>query len=312
MVLVVLLLAAAGCGSNDSNSSSRTKPSSDTQPESRSSPTADWSDEDLAAAAEATRQDNAEGLRSSAKRFVANFYDDLDARQYQGAWRRLSPDLRSEMGTFQSWRDGYHSTLNSEVSNVSVEMTSDTTAAVSATLRAADVDACADTVRRRFAVTWTLARSGDRWKGEKVDAKKVAGHEPTTEFADCEASGGEDGPSSRSGAGGPSDQIEDPDSEPLYLGSEEDPCIDSCSGPGPVGNGYPTRCADGAISHSGGRPGACSHHGGVAGGSSAGAGSLPSTGSSSSSSGAGSVQVDGYFRKDGTYVAPHTRRSPRR
>ncbi|MCT3704275.1 hypothetical protein HZQ89_17910 [Elizabethkingia anophelis] len=33
---------------------------------------------------------------------------------------------------------------------------------------------------------------------------------------------------------------------------------------------------------------------------------------SSSSSSGGSVHVRGYYRKDGTYVSPHTRRSPRR
>ncbi len=32
---------------------------------------------------------------------------------------------------------------------------------------------------------------------------------------------------------------------------------------GPQSNGYEVTCADGWISHSGGRPGACSHHGGI-------------------------------------------------
>lgn len=33
---------------------------------------------------------------------------------------------------------------------------------------------------------------------------------------------------------------------------------------------------------------------------------------SSGSAGGGTVQVKGYYRKDGTYVRPHTRRAPRR
>lgn len=40
--------------------------------------------------------------------------------------------------------------------------------------------------------------------------------------------------------------------------------------------------------------------------------SLPSPPSSDSYSGGGTVHVRGYYRKDGTYVRPHTRRSPRR
>jgi hypothetical protein len=37
-----------------------------------------------------------------------------------------------------------------------------------------------------------------------------------------------------------------------------------------------------------------------------------SSGSSYSASGGGTVHVRGYYRKNGTYVQPHTRRSPRR
>lgn len=45
----------------------------------------------------------------------------------------------------------------------------------------------------------------------------------------------------------------------------EGPAITNSGGPGgPQYNGYVVRCRDGWISHSGGRPGACSHHGGVA------------------------------------------------
>lgn len=40
--------------------------------------------------------------------------------------------------------------------------------------------------------------------------------------------------------------------------------VEDYGGGGPQFNGYRVVCRDGWISHSGGRPGACSHHGGVA------------------------------------------------
>ncbi|HEV7645900.1 MAG TPA: DUF3761 domain-containing protein [Pyrinomonadaceae bacterium] len=71
-------------------------------------------------------------------------------------------------------------------------------------------------------------------------------------------------------------------------------------------------CNDGTYSYSLNHSGTCSHHGGV---SSWLDGSTPSparpTDTSNSSSG-GTVQVRGYYRKDGTYVQPHTRSAPRK
>ena len=72
-------------------------------------------------------------------------------------------------------------------------------------------------------------------------------------------------------------------------------------------------CSDGTLSYSSNHQGTCSHHGGVArwldGSSSY---STPSYSSPTYSTGSGTVNVSGYYRKDGTYVRPHTRRSPRR
>ncbi|HEX8396392.1 MAG TPA: thermonuclease family protein [Pyrinomonadaceae bacterium] len=80
-------------------------------------------------------------------------------------------------------------------------------------------------------------------------------------------------------------------------------------------------CRDGTYSYSANRRGTCSSHGGVAQWlPDAPASSIesdddnyssPSYSSPSTSSPGGTVQVRGYFRKDGTYVRPHTRRAPR-
>jgi hypothetical protein len=71
-------------------------------------------------------------------------------------------------------------------------------------------------------------------------------------------------------------------------------------------------CADGQWSHSGGHSGACSGHGGEFAPSSGiqppSSGSVdPTTGDPSAPK---TVRVQGYTRKDGTYVAPYDRRPP--
>ena len=78
------------------------------------------------------------------------------------------------------------------------------------------------------------------------------------------------------------------------------------------GTGTIVMCADGQWSHSGGHSGACSGHDGEF---TPGSGSQPpNTGSADSNPGDPSapktVHVQGYTRKDGTYVAPYDRRPP--
>jgi hypothetical protein len=80
----------------------------------------------------------------------------------------------------------------------------------------------------------------------------------------------------------------------------------------PQTTGTIVMCADGQWSHSGGHSGACSGHGGeFAPGS---GGQPPSSGWLDSTAGDPSapktVHVQGYTRKDGTYVAPYDRRPP--
>lgn len=68
-------------------------------------------------------------------------------------------------------------------------------------------------------------------------------------------------------------------------------------------------CKDGTFTYSDERQGSCSGHGGIDRWYAD--GDAPVTTTAPSSSG-GPVHVKGYYRKDGTYVRPHTRKSPRR
>jgi hypothetical protein len=80
------------------------------------------------------------------------------------------------------------------------------------------------------------------------------------------------------------------------------------------------RCADGTYSYSANRQGTCSWHGGVAKWLDSSPSSAPSYTAPSSRYSSPSdseyrpktVNVRGYTRRDGTYVAPHTRSAPRR
>lgn len=230
-------------------------------------------------------------LMSSAEQLVRNFYADLNLRDFAAAWDRLTPAARAALGPYDTWRRGYDQTLSSEPGGL-VAMVSGNASTVRFTLRATDLDACARHVRQRFAMTWWLTRAGGRWRLGRADSSKITGHPPANKVADCSA---------------PPDDVDVP--EDLDVPDDvEDPCITSCDSGGPRGNGYAVRCADGEISHSGGIQGACSHHGGLAGGGSSPRTTVPDDDLSSPS---GTVHVDGYYRKDGTYVAPYTRRAPR-
>lgn len=90
------------------------------------------------------------------------------------------------------------------------------------------------------------------------------------------------------------------------------------------GAGASARCADGTYSYSQNRRGTCSHHGGVSEWLSnapdanediddtSDTYSSPSPTYSAPSSAPKTVNVRGYYRRDGTYVRPHTRSAPRR
>jgi hypothetical protein len=230
-------------------------------------------------------------LEVSATQFLRNYYLDLEVQDFHGAWRRLGADVRATFGGYEAWQAGFEHTISQRATDIDAIVTG-SSASVALTLHATDIDACADSVRQRFAQTWTLTRIDGRWQATGVTARKVSGQTPAQSIGECEA---EDIPLPR-----PSYPDYDTDDDCPYLRCTED--FEN-------GRGSVVRCADGTWSSSGGIQGACSHHGGVDNGYSA-----PSYDGSASertpSFGGGRVHVDGYYRSDGTYVRPHTRRAP--
>lgn len=248
---------------------------------------------DLAAIKQRLRTERTAKLRRSALRLVRGFYGDASMGLDLAASQRLSRNARQQIRWLQP--QGYTVRVSSRAKGVHIVDSTQRTATLRLRLHTTDVDVCADKVRRVFDVTWHLGRIDGRWRAESINAHKRSGHEPVQQVSNCDF--------------GQLPKLNDSYRGSSRLPHVDHPCIDSCNGPGPQGNGSYTVCADGSLSHSGGIQGACSHHGGLAGGSSS--SSYPSGSSYSSSGGStGDVYVHGYYRKDGTYVHPYTRRAP--
>jgi hypothetical protein len=239
---------------------------------------------------------SAASLRASAKRYVTRFYESINIDDYGAAWKRMPPASRSHAGSFAVWKAGYRQTVSSDATDVSATMLGQTSGTVRLTLRATDLDACADEVHQRFAVTWTLTRTGGRWAASSISSTKVSGRAPATDAISCESAGQGDVPTLQAA----------PESSVGFC--EIHDCIENFDN----GTGTIALCADGMYSNSGGNQGACSGHGGRARGALPqlpGSNSPPSYRTPAPSTG-GTVHVDGYFRKDGTYVQPYNRRPP--
>jgi hypothetical protein len=233
-------------------------------------------------------------LTSSAKQYVEAYYTAIDLHDWQSAWGRLPSATRSAAGDLSKWRSGYANTISQTLSGVDASMDSDRTATVRLKLHSTDFDACAKSVHQRFAFAWALARQNGRWIATSVSSSKEAGGTPVARLADCPT---------RSAPASPA-----PQDDPAFCDYVQ--CIPNFDN----GTGTIVMCGDGQWSHSGGHAGACSGHSGEF---SPGAGTdVPVPSGGSADSGAGdpnapkTVHVQGYTRKDGTYVAPYDRRPP--
>jgi len=231
-------------------------------------------------------------LTSSAKRYVEAYYTAIDFHDWQSAWGRLPSSARAAAGDLSKWRSGYANTISHTLSGVDASMNSETTATVRLKLHSTDLDACANSVHQRFAIAWGLTRQDGHWTATSISSHKEAGGTPVLRFADCPSTSVPATPA--------------PEDDPSFCDYAQ--CIPNFD----EGTGTIVMCADGQWSHSGGHSGACSGHGGefIPGSDTqpAGSGSVDATAGDPSAP--KTVHVQGYTRKDGTYVAPYDRRPP--
>jgi hypothetical protein len=231
-------------------------------------------------------------LAASAKQYVEAYYTAIDLHDWQSAWDRLPASTRSATSDLTKWRSGYANTIRTNLTGVEASMGSDTTATVQLKLHSTDFDACSDSVHQRFAIAWSLARQRGRWTATSISSSKEAGGSPVLSATDC--------PSTRA----PTTPA--PQDDPSFCDYAQ--CIPNFD----QGTGTIVMCADGQWSHSGGQSGACSGHRGelTPGLDSARPAAEPADPTSSDPSAPKTVHVQGYTRKDGTYVASYDRRPP--
>jgi hypothetical protein len=99
------------------------------------------------------------------------YYQLLNAGDYEAAWKLLSPRLRSELD-YDQWVDGFDATSSVETPSVSTASTTDDSATVSLTIVAKD-DAGSGTVTNTFRGTWSLVLDGDSWKLDSPSIRKA-------------------------------------------------------------------------------------------------------------------------------------------
>jgi hypothetical protein len=221
---------------------------------------------------------------AEAERAVKSYYRAVDAQNFEKAWRRLGPAVRTTFGGYAKWTAGFENSVLSRVTSASALDASRSSAEVAVALTSKDIDVCGSDVVQRFRGVWKLSRTDGRWIAEHIVMRKVAGRTPVSAADECpggslddtgdpcdptssaydeitcdDESGGND-------SGDPCDPNSTAYDDAACYGDggdegsfcESHDCIDSFD----EGTGYIVQCNDGMWSHSGGRPGACSYHDG--------------------------------------------------
>jgi len=112
----------------------------------------------------------------SPEAFIKRYYSALNDRRFAAAWRSLGPGVRASFGGFDFWQRGFTRSVASVPTEIEVTR-GPGGATVSLTLRAGDRAPCGDTVVRRYAVTWRLARTDAGWLATAASGRP-AGADP--------------------------------------------------------------------------------------------------------------------------------------
>ena len=110
-----------------------------------------------------------DGRTAAPARLVRAYYRALDGRDFRGAWRALSPTVRTSFGGIERWRAGFAATLSSVPSGLRVTATGDE-ATVAHVLTARDRADCGVLVQQ-FSVQWRLHRTAGAWRAIALSAQ---------------------------------------------------------------------------------------------------------------------------------------------
>ena len=103
-----------------------------------------------------------------------NFYNAISHKDYSGAWQMMTPEQQKRMGDYDSFRQGYSTTLSSEARNVTIASAAPDKVVLTYRLLARDRMPGGKVKAQVFDCSATMVPSGGTWKLLYTEAKQVS------------------------------------------------------------------------------------------------------------------------------------------
>lgn len=103
-----------------------------------------------------------------------NFYNAISHKDYSGAWQMMTPEQQKRMGDYDSFRQGYSTTLSSEARNVTIASAAPDKVVLTYRLLARDRMPGGKVKAQVFDCSATMVPSGGIWKLLYTEAKQVS------------------------------------------------------------------------------------------------------------------------------------------
>lgn len=103
-----------------------------------------------------------------------NFYNAISHKDYSGAWQMMTPEQQKRMGDYDSFRQGYSTTLSSEARNVTIASAAPDKVVLTYRLLARDRMPGGKVKAQVFDCSATMVPSGGNWKLLYTEAKQVS------------------------------------------------------------------------------------------------------------------------------------------
>ena len=161
-----LAAAAVGCGGSGDPSTSTT--------------TAATKDDKVDAAISelertVKRAKGAKDVQLTAEDTIRQYFQNLNANHYEEAWERLSPEVQTQFGGFESWVGGYETTESTTITGLDSIENEQNNARYRVEIKAVDAGACDAALVRNFAGEWALVKEGDEWTVTEAAFAQVGG-----------------------------------------------------------------------------------------------------------------------------------------
>lgn len=109
----------------------------------------------------------------SAKGTLRNFYSAISSKNLAAAWNLMTPEQQSRMGGYDSFRNGYSTTLSSAATNITVASSSADKVILNYTLIARDRAEGGHVKVQNFNSSATLVKQDGGWKISYTESSKV-------------------------------------------------------------------------------------------------------------------------------------------